>query len=186
MSTSTFDPFRGLDRTFDRLFNDSLRGTTGNAIMPMDLYRSGESFVAHIDLPGVDPGSIDIDVEDRTLTVRAERTASEDEGAQWLSRERPTGTFARQLSLGRGLALDRIEADYRDGVLSLTIPVAEEAKPRKISVSHAGSHQAIGSSSDKSADKSSGNGSDSGSDSGSDARSGSDAGSDEAQLHAAV
>ena len=145
MSTTTFDPFRGLDRTFDRLFNDPLRGTSGGAIMPMDLYRSGESFVAHIDLPGVDPSSIDIDVEDRTLTVRAQRSAPEEEGAQWLSRERPTGTFARQLSLGRGLALDRIEADYRDGVLSLTIPVAEEAKPRKISVTHSGSHQAIGS-----------------------------------------
>ena len=145
MSTPTFDPFRSLDRTFDRLFNDPLRGTSGGAIMPMDLYRSGESFVAHIDLPGVDPSSIDIDVEDRTLTVRAQRPAPEEEGAQWLSRERPTGTFARQLSLGRGLALDRIEADYSDGVLSLTIPVAEEAKPRKISVSHAGSHQAIGS-----------------------------------------
>jgi HSP20 family protein len=145
MSTTTFDPFRGLDRTFDRLFNDPMRSTAGGAIMPMDLYRSSESFVAHIDLPGVDPGSIDIDVEDRTLTVRAERTAPEAEGAQWLSRERPAGTFARQLSLGRGLALDRIEASYRDGVLSLTIPVAEEAKPRKISVSHGDSRQAIGS-----------------------------------------
>ena len=136
MSTTTFDPFRGLDRTFDRLFNDSLRGTAGGAIMPMDLYRSGESFVAHIDLPGVDPGSIDIDVEDRTLTIRAQRAPAAVEGAQWLSRERPTGTFARQLSLGTGLALDQISAEYRDGVLALTIPVAEEAKPRKISVSH--------------------------------------------------
>lgn len=145
MSSTPFDPFRSFDRTFDRLFNDPVRGTAvgAGAIMPMDLYRSGESFVAHIDLPGVDPSSIDIDVEDRTLTVRAERRAPEEEGAQWLARERPTGTFARQLSLGRGLALDSIEADYRDGVLSLTIPVAEEAKPRKISVSHAGSHQAI-------------------------------------------
>ncbi|GAB3874449.1 Hsp20/alpha crystallin family protein [Terrabacter terrigena] len=141
MSTTTYDPFRNLDRTFDRLFGEGLRGQAGGAgtVMPMDLYRSGESFVAHIDLPGVDPASIDIDVEDRTLTVRAQRSAPEAEDAQWLSRERPSGTFARQLSLGRGLALDRIEADYRDGVLTLTIPVAEEAKPRRISVSHAGS-----------------------------------------------
>ncbi|MFM6848689.1 MAG: Hsp20/alpha crystallin family protein [Terrabacter sp.] len=140
MSTTTpFDPFRSIDRTFDRLLGEGLRGASASgSIMPMDLYRSGESFIAHIDLPGVDPSSIDIDVEDRTLTVRAERRAPEAEGAQWLSRERPTGTFARQLSLGRGLALDRIEADYRDGVLSLTIPVAEEAKPRRITVSHAG------------------------------------------------
>ena len=142
MSTTTMhDPFRSLDRTFDRLFGEGLRAPSGSAggVMPMDLYRSGESFVAHIDLPGVDPDSIDIDVEDRTLTVRAQRSAPEAGDAQWLSRERPTGTFARQLSLGRGLALDRIEADYRDGVLTLTIPVAEEAKPRRISVSHAGS-----------------------------------------------
>lgn len=139
MSTTAHDPFR----TLDRLFGETLRGSAGSsgagAVMPMDLYRSGETFVAHIDLPGVDPESIDIDVEDRTLTVRAQRPAPEDDDAQWLSRERPSGTFARQLSLGRGLALDRIEADYRDGVLSLTIPVAEEAKPRRISVSHGGS-----------------------------------------------
>ncbi|NUO91149.1 MAG: Hsp20/alpha crystallin family protein [Dermatophilaceae bacterium] len=140
MSTTPFDPFRSIDRTFDRLLGEGLRGASASgSIMPMDLYRSGESFIAHIDLPGVDPSSIDIDVEDRTLTVRAERRSPEAEDAQWLSRERPTGTFARQLSLGRGLALDRIEADYRDGVLSLTIPVAEEAKPRRITVSHAGS-----------------------------------------------
>ena len=138
MSTSTFDPFR----QFDRLFTDPLRSSAGS-VMPMDLYRSGERFVAHIDLPGVDPSSIDIDVEDRTLTVRAERRDVDAGDAQWLSRERPTGTFARQLSLGRGLALEKIEADYRDGVLTLTIPVAEEAKPRKISVSHAGSHETI-------------------------------------------
>ena len=139
-TTTTRDPFRAFDRTFDRLFNEGLRGPSGSAgaVMPMDLYRSGETFVAHIDLPGVDPTSIDIDVEDRTLTVRADRSAPEVDNAQWLSRERPSGTFARQLSLGRGLALDQIEADYRDGVLTLTIPVAEEAKPRRISVSHSG------------------------------------------------
>lgn len=133
-----FDPFREMDR----IFNDSLRGTAG-AVMPMDLYRAGETFVALIDLPGADPSTIDIDVEDRTLTVRAERRAVEAEGAKWLSHERVTGTFARQLALGSGLALDRIEADYSDGVLKLTIPVAEEAKPRKITVSHAGSGAAV-------------------------------------------
>lgn len=129
-----FDPFREMDR----FFNDTMRTTSG-AVMPMDLYRAGETFVALIDLPGADPGTIDIDVEDRTLTVRAERREVEAEGAKWLSHERVTGTFARQLALGSGLALDRIEAAYTDGVLKLTIPVAEEAKPRKITVSHAGS-----------------------------------------------
>jgi HSP20 family protein len=134
MTTTAFDPFRQMDR----LLTETLRGPA-SSVMPMDLYRDGETFVARIDMPGVEPGSIDIDVEDRTLTVRAQRAAAGVEGAQWLSRERPTGTFARQLSLGTGLALDQISADYRDGVLSLTIPVAEEAKPRKISVSHTNS-----------------------------------------------
>jgi HSP20 family protein len=147
MTTTAFDPFRQMDR----LLTETLRGPA-SSVMPMDLYRDGETFVARIDMPGVDPGSIDIDVEDRTLTIRAQRAAAGVEGAQWLSRERPTGTFARQLSLGTGLALDQISADYRDGVLNLTIPVAEEAKPRKISVSHSNSQdrqpQAVESGSD--------------------------------------
>ena len=104
--------------------------------MPMDLFRKGDTFTARIDLPGVNPESIDIDIDERTLTVRAERPAEEGESVKWLSRERPAGTFARQLTLGYGLAADRIEADYADGVLTLTMPVAEEAKPRKISVAH--------------------------------------------------
>lgn len=125
-----FDPFRDLDR----LMSETFRNPAANA-MPMDLFRRGETFVARVDLPGVDPSSIDVDVEDRTLTIRAERR-DEGEIEQWLSHERPAGTFARQLTLGYGVALDRIEADYTDGVLTLTIPVAEEAKPRKIEVTH--------------------------------------------------
>ena len=124
---TTFDPFREMDR----LFGEGFRAA-GPGPMPMDLYRRGETFIAEIDLPGVDPSTIDIDVEDRTLTVRAERLRQNLDDVRWLSKERPAGTFARQLSLGRGLALDHIEADYRNGVLRLTIPVAEEAKPRKI------------------------------------------------------
>lgn len=138
MTTTTFDPFRQMDR----LLTETLRGPS-SSVMPMDLYRDGETFVARVDLPGVDPSSIDIDVEERTLIIRAQRPAENVDGAKWLSRERTTGTFARQLSLGTGLALDKIEADYRDGVLSVTIPVAEEAKPRKVSVSHSGQHQAV-------------------------------------------
>ncbi len=137
-TTTAFDPFRQMDR----LLTETLRGP-GSSVMPMDLYRDGETFIARVDLPGVDPSSIDIDVEDRTLTIRAQRPAESVEGAKWLSRERTTGTFARQLSLGGGLALDRIKADYRDGVLTLNIPVAEEAKPRKVSVSHSGQPQAV-------------------------------------------
>ncbi|GAA4288435.1 Hsp20/alpha crystallin family protein [Georgenia daeguensis] len=130
-----YDPFRDMDRWL----TNAMRQVPSSPGMPLDLFRQGENFIARMDLPGVDPSSIDIDVEDRTLTVRAERRSDVAEDAQWLSHERPTGTFARQLSLGNGLALDRIEASYADGVLTLTIPVAEEAKPRKIEVSHTAS-----------------------------------------------
>ena len=135
---TTFDPFRDLDR----MLAGTLR-TPASAAMPMDLYRSGDHFVAQVDLPGVDASTIDVDVEDRTLTIRAERREQADGDVQWLSHERPTGTFARQLTLGYGVAPDRIAADYSDGVLTLTIPVAEEAKPRKISVSHTSGPRAI-------------------------------------------
>lgn len=128
----TFDPFR-------ELFGDAPR-TVG---MPMDLVRTGDDFVVSIDLPGVDPASIDIDAEERTLTIRATRNTQLDADQQWLVRERPTGTFARQLTLGNGLALDRVEAGYADGVLTLHIPVAEEAKPRKIAVTHTGGNRPI-------------------------------------------
>lgn len=127
-----FDPIRDLDRFFTEVTR-----TPNAATMPMDLYRDGEVFVAQIDMPGVDPSSIDVDVEDRTLTVRAQRTSPvADKDVKWLTRERTSGTYARQLTLGNRVALDRIRADYEDGVLTLTIPVAEEARPRKISVSH--------------------------------------------------
>jgi len=127
----TLDPFREMDRWF----SDVAR-TPASTAMPMDLYREGDAFVTRIDLPGVDPASIDVDVDDRTLTVRAERKGATSEGVKWLVHERPSGTFARQLTLGYGVALDKISADYSDGVLSLRIPVAEEAKPRKIEVQH--------------------------------------------------
>ncbi|GAA4285566.1 Hsp20/alpha crystallin family protein [Brevibacterium daeguense] len=127
-----FDPLRDLDRFFSEVTR-----TPNTAALPMDLHREGEAFVARIDMPGVDPASIDVDVEDRTLTVRAERSATtSSQEVQWLTRERPTGTFARQLTLGNRIALDQISAEYVDGVLELRIPVAEEARPRKISVSH--------------------------------------------------
>ena len=138
MSNPTFDPFREIDR-----FLGSVNRGPASPAMPMDLYRDGDRFVATLDLPGVDPSSIDIDVEDRTLTVRAERKAATSGEVQWLTHERPSGTFARQLSLGHGLATNRIEADYTDGVLKLTIPVAEEAKPRKISVRHTSNHNVV-------------------------------------------
>ena len=128
-----FDPFTEMER----LMGSVLTAPRANPGTPMDLFRDGDHYTIQVDLPGVDAGSIDVSVEDRTLTIRAERPAPAAD-AQWLLRERPTGTFARQLTVGRGLALDRIEADYRDGVLTLTVPVAEEAKPRRIEVRAAG------------------------------------------------
>ena len=133
-----FDPFRDVDRWFA-----DVSRTAATTAMPMDLYREGDSFVANIDLPGVDPATIDIDIDDRTLTIRAERPNTGTDDRKWLVRERPAGTFARQLTLGYGVSLDKIEANYTDGVLALTIPVAEEAKPRKISVTTGGSEHVI-------------------------------------------
>jgi HSP20 family protein len=96
-----------------------------------------------LDLPGVDPGSIDVSVENNTLTVRAERTGRSEENVQWLARERAIGTYVRQLTLGAGLSRDDIDATYPDGVLTLTIAMAEEAKPRRIEVTRVNAGQAI-------------------------------------------
>jgi HSP20 family protein len=143
-----FDPFQEIDRLFGQL----LTSDRASATMPMDLYRAGDHYVMHVDLPGVDPGSIDVNVEDRTLTIRAERTSHTQNGdVQWLAKERPSGTYARQLSVGRGLALDAITATYADGVLTLSIPVAEEAKPRRVEVQHAGDQTQITSGSEANA-----------------------------------
>lgn len=131
------DPFREMERLLDTAFRSPATATT-----PLDLYRSGDVYVAELDMPGIDPASIDIDIEDRTLTIRGERRPVEGE-VQWLAHERATGPFARQLTLGYGVAMDRIEADYSDGVLTLRIPVAEEAKPRKVSVQHRGGSQVV-------------------------------------------
>lgn len=130
--TTRFDPFNEMDR----LLGAMLRPDTSAAPMPLDLYKVDDHYVLSMDLPGVDPGSIDVNVEDRQLTVRAERTAGPAENVQWLSRERPSGTYARQLTVGRGLDLNQIDAHYADGVLTLTIPVAQDAKPRRITVQH--------------------------------------------------
>jgi HSP20 family protein len=133
--TVFFDPFREMDRMTRELMGRGLPGGQGQEPrwMPMDLYREGDHFVANIDMPGVDPGSIDIDVEGNTLTIRAQRTVR-GQDAQWLSQERPSGSFMRQLTLGEGVDMENIHADYEHGVLSMTIPVAAESKPRKIQI----------------------------------------------------
>lgn len=135
-----FDPFRELDRMTSAL----LGSAQSPRVMPMDLYRDGDHYVLNADLPGVDPGSVDIDVDGQLLTIRAERTLRDAQGVQWLAHERQSGSFLRQLSLGDGLDTERITATYENGVLSLTIPVSERAKPRKIEVSSTGSTQQVG------------------------------------------
>jgi HSP20 family protein len=136
------DPFRELDRLTQQLF-----GTNGTAdrpaVMPMDAYRSGHEYVVQFDLPGVSPDSIDLGVERNVLTVRAERRPEFGEGADVQVSERPKGVFSRQLFLGDTLDLDRIKADYDAGVLTLRIPIAEQAKPRKISISGGGGAKQI-------------------------------------------
>jgi len=101
----------------------------------MDLYRDGDHYVLAADLPGVDPGSVDIDVDGQLLTIRAERTLASGDDVKWITRERETASFVRQLNLGQGIDTERISASYRNGVLSVTIPVSEKAKPRRIAVS---------------------------------------------------
>lgn len=105
--------------------------------MALDLYRTDEAYVAAIDLPGADASSIDVNVEGRVLTVRAERTRDNHDEVQWLVHRRPTGRFTRRFTLGEGVDADRITATYTDGVLTLTVPVAEQAKARKIEVATA-------------------------------------------------
>jgi HSP20 family protein len=136
----TFDPFREMDRMAARLLTDSGM-QRGSSWMPMDLYRSDGHYVVNVDLPGIDPGSIDLNVDAGTLTIQAERTIGGSDQRQWLAQERPAGRFVRQLSLGSDVDLDHIEASYQHGVLSLTIPVAERARPRKIEVQHGGERQ---------------------------------------------
>lgn len=105
--------------------------------MPMDLFKAGDHYVLNADLPGVDPGSIDVSVDNGTLTLRAQRTVPSEEGVQWIASERFAGAFMRQLSLGENVDVDNIGATYNNGVLSVTIPIAERAKPRRIQISGA-------------------------------------------------
>lgn len=137
MLLRTTDPFRDFDRLANQVF-----GTTNRpAVMPMDAWREGDVFQLEFDLPGVASESIDLDVERNVLTVRAERVARNGDW-EMLASERPRGVFSRQLVLGDNLDLDRIEAHYDEGVLRLSIPVAERAKPRRIDVQSGSTHHA--------------------------------------------
>ncbi|GGV27497.1 hypothetical protein GCM10010277_09090 [Streptomyces longisporoflavus] len=137
------DPFREMDRIFQQL-----SGTTGTwskpSVMPMDAYRDGDVYVLAFDLPGVKPDAIDIDVERNMLTVKAERRpAAKGDTVQMELSERPLGVFSRQVVLADTLDTERIEAHCDAGVLTLRIPIAERAKPRKISISGDADHKQI-------------------------------------------
>ncbi len=136
------DPFRELDRLTQQLMSP---GTwTRPSTMAMDAYREGDEYVVAFDLPGVSTEAIDIDVERNMLTVRAERrpVAKADDVQMELS-ERPLGVFSRQLVLADTLDTEHIKADYESGVLTLRIPIAERAKPRKITISGESSRKEI-------------------------------------------
>jgi HSP20 family protein len=130
-----FDPFRDIDRLAEQVLGAQAGSARAPRLMPMDLYRSGDHYVVHADLPGVDPGSIDVSVDNNTLTIKAERTGRTEDSVDWIASERFTGTYMRQLSLGDGVDADQISATYHNGVLTVSIPVAEKAKPRRIQVS---------------------------------------------------
>ncbi|HKU30414.1 Hsp20/alpha crystallin family protein [Paenarthrobacter sp. NPDC058040] len=133
------DPFREFDRLAQQVF-----GTTARpAGMPMDAWQEGEEFIVALDLPGVAPDSIELDVERNVLTVKAERKSSAGEDTEMIAAERPQGVFSRQLILGDTLDTDGVKAGYDAGVLTLRIPVAEKAKPRRIEITSSGQRQEI-------------------------------------------
>ncbi|MCU1425193.1 MAG: heat-shock protein Hsp20 [Microbacteriaceae bacterium] len=132
-----FDPFRELDRVAAEMFDSH----QGPRLMPIDLFRDGDHYILNADLPGIDPGTVDLDVDGQLLTIRAERSVRGQEGVKWLAQERPSGSFLRQFTLGEGVDGERISANYDNGVLSVMIPVTEKAKPRKVAVTSSGSQR---------------------------------------------
>jgi HSP20 family protein len=136
MSVMRFDPFRDVERLAEQLLGAGRGG--GARSFPMDAYRRGDRFFVHLDLPGVDPDSIELTCEQNVLTIRAERRFEPQEADQIIVSERPQGTFSRQLFLSDALDSDKINANYEQGVLTLELPVAEQARPRRIQISSSG------------------------------------------------
>ncbi|WP_307466144.1 Hsp20/alpha crystallin family protein [Pseudarthrobacter oxydans] len=126
------DPFRELDRLTQQVFGTAARP----AAMPMDAWQEDGEFVVAFDLPGVNVDSVDLDIERNVLTVRAERRDPTQPNVELIASERPRGVFSRQLILGDTLDTEKVKATYADGVLTLRIPVLEQAKPRKIEITH--------------------------------------------------
>jgi HSP20 family protein len=140
MTIMHFDPFRDLDRLTQELFgaNRALRA------IPMEAYRRGDTFYIHFDLPGVNPGEVEVTAERNVVSVRASRESPRQEGDELVVDERPHGSFSRQIILGENLDAERMQASYDQGVLTLMIPVAEQAKPRRVEVAgQAGSPQPV-------------------------------------------
>jgi HSP20 family protein len=138
-----FDPFNDLDALTRGLLTSQTGSNRTPRFMPMDLCKIDDHYLLTADLPGVDPGSVDVDVDNGTLTISAHRSARSDDGVQWMANERFFGTYRRQLSLGEGVDASAITATYENGVLAVTIPLAERAKPRKIDVAHSGGQRSI-------------------------------------------
>lgn len=138
-----FDPFSDIDAMTRALLSGQGGSNRSPRFMPMDLYKVEDHYVVTADLPGVDPGSVDVNVDNGTLTLTAHRTIHPEDGVQWLANERFFGTYRRQLSLGEGIDASKISATYENGVLSVTIPLAERAKPRRIEVTNAGAKKSI-------------------------------------------
>jgi HSP20 family protein len=142
-----FDPFSSVNDDLSALTRGLLTSQAGASrsprFMPMDLCKIDDHYVLTADLPGVDPGSVDVDVDNGTLTVSAHRTARSEDSVQWLANERFFGTYRRQLSLGEGVDPAGIAASYENGVLTVTIPMAEKAKARKVAITHGGGQKSI-------------------------------------------
>ena len=129
MTLMRFDPFRELDRLAEQTLSAGARALHS---LPMEALRRGDEFIVHLDVPGVGPDDIDLTVERNVVSIRVRRLPDRQEGDEVLIDERPHGEFARQLFLGDNLDADRLTADTRDGVLTLTIPVSEASKPRRV------------------------------------------------------
>ena len=137
--SNPFDVLSQLDRLTSSVF-DTARTPR---LMPVDLFRDGDQYVLSADLPGIDPASVDLDVDGQLLTIRAERRAPVDGEVKWLAHERPYGSYMRQFTLGDGVDAERITANYENGVLSVIVPMAERAKPRKIQIASAGDRKQV-------------------------------------------
>lgn len=133
------DPFREIDRLTQQVFGSSARPVA----MLLDAWKEDDSFIIEFDLPGVQPDSIDLDIERNVLTVRAERKPRTGDDTEVIAAERSYGVFSRQLILGDSLDAEKVQADYNAGVLSVRIPVLEETRPRRIEITNGGQKQEI-------------------------------------------